>query len=573
MSEIFLAVLNMSLTTSYVILFMILFRLLLKRAPKVISYALWGVVAFRLIFPFSFKSMFSLMPRNINAEPIPHDIIYQQSPQIDSGKEAVDSFLIKSLPTIGASVDPIQIYVKIGTYIWALGIIVLIVYGLLSIFTIKRLLKGAQLIEDNIFEADNLKTPFVLGLIKPKIYLPVGLNATERSYILLHEQTHIHRKDNIIKVLAFIIFSIHWFNPLVWIAFRLMCKDMELSCDERVLKEMNEDIKKPYASSLLSLATERRIFNGSPLAFGEGNVRDRIKNVLNYKKPRFWVIVFSIIVASVVGIGLLTNPDSSNAVSVVKSDVDSSIPKLVTGYIVIEDNLLYLDEVEIITKQDIVRRKELEQELEHNTDMPNGYQIYNADTEKQAFEITNETTYTFIDYNCLFIKDEDANKLYTTTKKEEFILYLDKSSSITPAQKIPYFVEVKDGRVVSITSMNSEGVREYYFEPNISIIEGTLITRLYYGRPGYGEDPDNDEKVYPFILQLDYPIKVTAENSDIMNSSISNVFEVQLALRFEDVDMAKQYINKHIKVQGTLYSAYNAHHITDVLLNVDKFLD
>jgi beta-lactamase regulating signal transducer with metallopeptidase domain len=246
------------------------------------------------------------MPRNANAVPIPHDI--------NSGIEVVDSLVNNSLPapTIGASMNPLQIYVEIGAYIWALGIIVLLVYSLVSILILKRQLKSAELIEKNIYEAKNLKTPFVLGLIKPKIYLPVGLNATERSYILLHEQTHVHRKDHIIKVLAFLILSIHWFNPLVWVAFILMSTDMELSCDERVLRQMNnEDIKKPYVNSLLSLATGKHILNGSSLAFDEGNVRGRIKNVLNYKRPRFWVIVLSIVIVTVAGIGLMANPKAA----------------------------------------------------------------------------------------------------------------------------------------------------------------------------------------------------------------------------------------------------------------------
>lgn len=312
MSQLFLTVLNMSLTASYVIIFVMLIRLPLKKVPKVISYALWSVVAFRLIIPFSFENMFSLMPRNTNAVPIPHDIIYQQSPQINSGIVVVDSFVSESFPTptVGASVNPLQVYIEIGAYIWILGMIALLVYSLVSVLLLKRQLKSAQLIEQNIFEAKNLKTPFVLGLIRPKIYLPVGLNIEERSYILLHEQTNIHRKDHIIKVLAFLTVSIHWFNPIVWIAFRLMSADMELSCDERVLKEMNEDVKKPYANSLLSLATGRHILNGSPLAFGEGNVKGRIKNVLNYKKPKFWVLFFSIVVVTTIGIGLITNPQS-----------------------------------------------------------------------------------------------------------------------------------------------------------------------------------------------------------------------------------------------------------------------
>jgi beta-lactamase regulating signal transducer with metallopeptidase domain len=310
MCELFLSVLNMSLTASYVILIVIFVRLLLKKTPKVISYALWGVVAIRLIIPFSFESIFSLLPRNANTAPIPQDIIYRQTPQISSGMEAVDSLVNQSLsePIVRAGANPIQIYVRLGTYLWILGIMVLLIYSLISTLLLKKQLKSAHIIEKNIYEAKNLKTPFVIGLIRPKIYLPVGLNATERSYVLQHEQTHIKRTDHIIKVLSFLILSIHWFNPLVWVAFMLMSTDMELSCDERVLKEMNGEIKKSYANSLLALATEKHIINGSPLTFGEGNVKTRVRNVLDYKKPKFWILATAIIAVIAVSIGLLSNP-------------------------------------------------------------------------------------------------------------------------------------------------------------------------------------------------------------------------------------------------------------------------
>jgi len=273
---------------------------------------LWSVVVFRLLIPFSFESMFSLMPRNTNAVPITYDIIYQKSPEIISNTKAVDYFVSNSLPApaIEAKKNSFQIYVEIASYIWLSGIIVLIGYSLLSVLKLKRQLKSAQLIEQNIYQAENLKTPFVFGVIKPKIYLPVGLNDTERNYILMHEQTHIRRKDHMIKILAFFVLSLHWFNPLVWIAFRLMSIDMELSCDERVLKEMKEDSKKHYANLLLSLAAGRHFLNGSPLAFGEGNVKGRIKNVLNYKRPSFWVITAAVIVVCIVTIGFASNPRS-----------------------------------------------------------------------------------------------------------------------------------------------------------------------------------------------------------------------------------------------------------------------
>jgi len=324
MSELFLTVLNMNLTASYAILFVMLVRLLLKKAPKAISYALWSAVAFRLMIPFSFESVFSLMPRNMNVIPVPRDVIYRQSPQINSWLGAADSFVSQSLPApaVGASANPLQIYIETGAYIWVLGIIALLVYGIVSILILKRQLKSAQLIEGNIYEAKNLKTPFVLGLINPKIYLPVGLSKEEPNYILMHEQTHIRRKDHIIKTLAFLIVSMHWFNPLVWVAFMLMSTDMELSCDERVLKVMNEDIKKPYANLLLSLAAGRHIMSGSPLAFGEGNVKGRIKNVLSYKKPAFWVIAVALVAAVVVGFGLFANPITA------KSDDESLASRL-----------------------------------------------------------------------------------------------------------------------------------------------------------------------------------------------------------------------------------------------------
>ena len=342
MNELFLTILNMSLTASYVILFVMLVRLLLKKAPKVISYALWGVVAFRLIIPFSFESIFSLLPRNTNTVPIPHELVYQQSPQINSRIEVVNSLVSETLssPTIGANVNvnPLQIYLEVGAYIWVLGIMVLLIYSFVSVQLLKRKLKSAQLIEQNIFEAKNLKTPFVLGVIKPKIYLPVGLNVEERSYIVLHEQTHINRKDHMVKILAFLTLCIHWFNPLVWIAFTLMSMDMEFSCDERVLKEMDIDIKKPYANSLLSLASGRHLLNGSPLAFGEGNIQGRIKNVLNYKKSSFLVFTVPMIIVIIIGIALVTNPKQGDKTQI--EDIETENPSGTTVGSYLKDNVV-----------------------------------------------------------------------------------------------------------------------------------------------------------------------------------------------------------------------------------------
>lgn len=310
MEGLFLSVLNMSLTASYVILFIILIRLPLKKAPKVISYALWGVVAFRLLCPLSFESMLSLLPASTT--PIPQGIAYQQSPQINSGIAAIDTYVNGALPapSAAASVNPLQIYIQTGAYIWILGIVAMLAYSIVSVIILKRHLKNAQHIERNVYETNNLKTPFVLGIFRPRIYIPAGLTAEEKGYIIRHEHTHIRRFDHIVKPFAFLVLSIHWFNPLVWIAFLLMSDDMELSCDEKVIKDMGNDIKKAYSALLLSLASGKRIINGSPLAFGEGNVKGRIKNVLDYRKSPFWMIIVVVIAAVAVAVCLMTDPET-----------------------------------------------------------------------------------------------------------------------------------------------------------------------------------------------------------------------------------------------------------------------
>ncbi|WP_058486473.1 M56 family metallopeptidase [Defluviitalea phaphyphila] len=282
MEKLFISVLNMSFTASYAILLVILVRLLLKKAPKFISYILWSVVAFLLIIPFSFESMFSLIPRNINIISNSYDVLNQQNLQVNTEIETIDSSISNLLfeNIIKSDTNPLQIYIKIGAYIWILGIIALLIYSIVSILILKNKLKNAQLIEENVYQVENLKTPFVFGLIRPKIYLPAGLSKEEQSYILIHEKIHIQRKDYIIKILAFLILSIHWFNPLVWIAFKLMSTD------------------------------RKHILNGSPLAFGEGNVKGRIKNVLNYKKQSSLIMSFSIISLVIITAGLLANPKS-----------------------------------------------------------------------------------------------------------------------------------------------------------------------------------------------------------------------------------------------------------------------
>ncbi|MHC1722343.1 MAG: M56 family metallopeptidase [Aminipila sp.] len=311
MNELFFSVLRMSITASYVILFIIILRLPLKKVPKNISYALWSIAAFRLLCPFSFSSIISLIPTR--AEEIPQYIFPNQITHTYSND--FDTFTEKALTVAPADYDisPVQTFFNSWSgYTWITGIVLMLMYSIVCILILKNHLKNAQHLEYNIYEAVNIKTPFVLGILNPRIYLPAGLTENEKKYIIQHEKTHISRHDHLVKLLAFLILCVHWFNPLVWISFLLMSTDMELSCDERVIRKMGIEIKKDYSTSLLSLATNHRIINGSPLAFGERNVKERIKNVLNYKKPVPWIIAFSIIIVCIIGIGLLANPKSES---------------------------------------------------------------------------------------------------------------------------------------------------------------------------------------------------------------------------------------------------------------------
>lgn len=534
MGEVFLSVLNMSLTASYVILFVILIRQLLKRSPKFISYALWGVVAFRLIIPFTFESMFSLMPRNTNPVPIPHNIVYQQSPQVNSGIRVIDSFVNKSLPTpaVGASVNPLQIYVEIGAYIWVLGIIALLIYSLVSILILKRQLKSTQLIEKNIFEAKNLKTPFVLGLIRPKIYLPVGLNATERSYILLHEQIHIHRKDHIIKVLAFLILSIHWFNPLVWIAFMLMSKDMELSCDERVLKEMDEDIIKPYANSLLSLATGRHIINGSPLAFGEGNVRGRIKNVLNYKKPRLWIGAISITIGIVVGIGLMANPKTVRIETVADNFSLENLERATSGTLTWGNKVMNFSTGKAIEISDFIKELRVnkkEVSLERGGGRDNTNQIHFA---FEGFE--NDGTM----YDIYFNFNADFTEVWVDNGVKPSLSY-----KVKKADEVKSFFERQFGSVSMIREIGSAEelweARTKYIGNNSSV--GKLIGLL----PIPGDLQYDHFKLHtdwrPYVLEIVYSASTeTLKQYETKEKYMADFFENNGLVLLALIDNADQ---------------------------------
>ena len=314
--------LNMSLTASVAIVFVLLLRLLLRRAPKVISYALWVIVLFRLLCPVSIPSslsLFGLLDAPVAPDGtiayVPADLVHTENPSVVLPVPGLGEAITGTLPQGEEQLvaDPLEAPMAIATFVWMAGGLAMAGYALASYARLRRKLVTASPLRDNIFLSDEITSPFVLGLFRPKIYVPSALEEREWPYIILHEQHHIRRLDHIVKAAAFAALCIHWFNPLVWLAFFVAGRDMELSCDEAVVRKLGEGVRADYSASLLSLATGRHIIAGMPLAFGEGDTKRRIRNLANWKKPAVWVVLAAILACIGLAAVLLTNPPQDQA--------------------------------------------------------------------------------------------------------------------------------------------------------------------------------------------------------------------------------------------------------------------
>ena len=305
--KVFLDIVNMSITGSFAILIIMLARLLLKKAPKVFSYALWFVAFFRLLVPVSFESVLSILP--FNTTPLSTDMLYIETPYVETGIKAIDSVInpVVATEVFGSTANVYQIFTFWGKIIWFIGVFAFCLYSIRSYSRLKKKLQSAVLLRDNIYISQVISTPFALGLRNPKIYLPSNL-ADAQEYVIAHEQTHLARRDNLAKILGYVVLILHWFNPLVWLAFKLFVTDMEMSCDESVIRNSKEDIRKEYSRSLLELSIEKSTL-GIPMAFAEGNPKERIENVMksNTKKIIGFAGLGAVILIVVIAICLIPN--------------------------------------------------------------------------------------------------------------------------------------------------------------------------------------------------------------------------------------------------------------------------
>ncbi|MCM1044901.1 MAG: M56 family metallopeptidase [Candidatus Gastranaerophilales bacterium] len=315
MGDIFLKLLNMSIAAGWLILAVLALRLLLRKAPRWLHCLLWGIVAVRLACPFSFESVFSLVP---SAETVQSHVTVEGGvsnyvPSIDSRMpvivERVNPLLSEAFAYEEAySASPLQIYSDIAGIVWCCGAILLLMYAVLSRFKVHLMVREAVRREGNIYLCDAVVSPFILGLVNPCIYLPSGMDMERADYVIAHEQAHLKRKDHWWKVLGYLLLAVYWFHPLCWIAYIFLCKDIEFACDEKVIRDMTLNEKKEYAKALLSCSRQGRIVLACPLAFGEVSVKERIQSVLNYKKAAFWILFAGIAACVIVGVCFLTNP-------------------------------------------------------------------------------------------------------------------------------------------------------------------------------------------------------------------------------------------------------------------------
>ena len=329
MEKLFISVLNLSISAGIFILAVVVLRLLFRKVPKNIICFLWLIVGIRLLIPFSIESSFGLAP---NTNTINESIIYDESPTIDTGfslmDQPVNQYMQQHLmPNMVNSINPLQLITMLISRIWLVGMILMLGYFVFSWIQMLRKVKNAKPVmieQDKIYQSEEIETPFLLGVFRPRIFIPIDTVDTELPYIIAHEKAHIKRRDYLIKPIAYLILMVYWFNPLVWLAYLLLCKGIELACDERVIRILGSDYKKEYSQALLNCSVNRKTIAACPVAFGEVGIKQRVKNILNYKKPSFWIIITTVIICVIICVCFLTNRKESELaeeISIVSEEV------------------------------------------------------------------------------------------------------------------------------------------------------------------------------------------------------------------------------------------------------------
>ncbi|MBR6795986.1 MAG: hypothetical protein IKM53_01385 [Clostridia bacterium] len=370
LTQLFLKVFNMSVAASWIVMAVMVLRLIFRKAPKFLFCVLWGLVALRLVVPFSFESILSLVP---SAETVPANIAQTDFPVVRTGISALNStlnpmILENLMPKVQDSVNPMQVVVNVATAVWLTGTAAMLGYAVFSYVRLRREVAEGMETEQGVWVCDRIPGSFILGVFRPRIYLSSDLQGADREYVLAHERAHIKRFDHLWKPLGFVILCLHWFNILVWFAYALLCRDIELACDERVIRTFGEENKKAYSMALINCSTPKGVLSACPLAFGETGVKARIKSVLNYKKPTFWVIFFAVLAVLALCVFFLTNPKDGNSedFSSLGSESMGELPDL-------DDSFYALELEEVVGEDGMFSSVLFEDETEYTLVLKDGF--------------------------------------------------------------------------------------------------------------------------------------------------------------------------------------------------------
>lgn len=447
MNKLFILILNNAIIAGWMILAIILFRFAFRKMPKWMNCLLWGMVAIRLLIPFSIESIFSLIP---SSQTVPRDIEYVKVPQIDAGVSSINMTINPILANHFTaseivSVNPIGIIIFLSAHIWLFGIICMLAYAFVSYLILAKRIAKARLLESGVKECDSVESPFILGFVRPCIYVPSSIEQEAYLCVLEHEKAHIKRGDHIWKPLGFLLLSIYWFHPLSWIAYICLCKDIEYACDEKVTREKDAQWKVEYCQVLLDLSTQRKMVSACPVAFGEVGVKERVKSVLNYKKPTFWILLVSIAVVVIVIVCFMTNPKQEDSAQGETASVQE--------YMHVQEEQEQVNQAQ----------QELEQQIEA---------IENVKQDSKEFSVTKEQL--FVEEWARAYCDKDGKKLYAySTKDARKMLGIEKIGTDDEYTFEEFSAWPSNDKWFYIQQLNEQGAVIYYYaissDPHVTV--------------------------------------------------------------------------------------------------------
>ncbi len=444
MTDIFIKLLNMSIVAGWLVIAVLLLRLVLKKAPSWIFCVLWAFVALRLLIPFSVQSKTSAVP---SVETVPPEIIYTDVPEIHTGLPTFNSYFNPYITEILSPKEPdnneteepeetpAKKLIDIGATVWLCGMASMAVYAIISYTLLKRKVREAVKQDKRIFICDNISSPFIMGVLFPRIYLPSSIKEADAEMVIAHEQAHIKRKDHFWKPLGFLLLTVYWFNPLLWVAYVMFCKDIESACDEKVIKKYGLQIKKQYSEALLNCSVSGKWVTACPVAFGETAVKTRIKGVLNYKKPAFWIIIIAVLACIATSVFFLTDPlsnetgdDMSNVSDSIVNDKDSvaarfKFKRLIYSNVELPNQMLVSDYTIFLPQLIVTTDNRLLIERPDNSTWSEAGTLEKSKLYKNNFDNMIQDEKWEADYNAELIRT-NAYEVYMCNREENGVVYL-----------------------------------------------------------------------------------------------------------------------------------------------------